>query len=111
MLQDHPTLAHLRRKGGRTRHANHLQAKFCAESMLSSGRVFKFNRDSGLKRMKHAVIAAHPNLSSLTLSVARAYCEAVGRSGGEVLLRDLYRMNFAPCLEAAEIPGAGGFTP
>lgn len=63
--------------------------------------------------MKHAVIAAHPNVSSFTLSVARAYCEAVGKagSGQQVLLRDLYRMNFAPCLEQGEVPSAAGFEP
>ena len=84
---------------------------FCAESMHSEVCTLKFDDDSGFERMKHAVITAHPNVSSLTLSVARAYCEAVGRSGGDVLLRDLYRMNFAPCLETGEIPGTGGFTP
>ena len=61
--------------------------------------------------MKHAVIVAHPNPSSFTLSAARTYCEAVGKSGGDVLLRDLYRMNFAPCLEAGEIPSTAGFAP
>ena len=59
--------------------------------------------------MKHAVIVAHPNASSFTLTVARTYCEAVGRSGNDVLLRDLYRMNFAPCLEAAEVPSGHGY--
>src|SRR5579871_316153 len=61
--------------------------------------------------MRHAVVVAHPNQSSFTMSVARSYCEAVGETGGDVLLRDLYRMNFAPCLAAQEIPGAGGFMP
>jgi len=59
--------------------------------------------------MKHVVIAAHPKLTSFTMSVAKAYCEAVGESGDDVLLRDLYRMNFAPCLGANEIPGTTGF--
>lgn len=61
--------------------------------------------------MKHAVIVAHPKLASFTMSVAKAYCEAVGKAGDEVLLRDLYRMNFAPCLGAGEIPGTAGFAP
>ena len=61
--------------------------------------------------MKHAVIVAHPNASSFTMSVAKAYCEEVGRLGQSVLLRDLYRMNFAPCLEAGEIPKPAGFSP
>lgn len=61
--------------------------------------------------MKHAVIAAHPDAKSFTLSVARAYCQAARDRGHDVLLRDLYRMNFAPCLEASEIPKPGGFSP
>jgi NAD(P)H dehydrogenase (quinone) len=61
--------------------------------------------------MKHAIIAAHPNISSFTMSVARAYSEAVGKAGDDALLRDLYRMNFAPCLEAGEVPKPAGFAP
>jgi NAD(P)H dehydrogenase (quinone) len=61
--------------------------------------------------MKHAVIAAHPDAKSFTLSVAGACCEAVRGKGQTALLRDLYRMSFAPCLEASEIPGPGGFAP
>lgn len=61
--------------------------------------------------MKHAVIIAHPNETSFTMSVARTYCEAVGKSGDDVLLRDLYRMNFAPCLETGEVPNVAGFAP
>ena len=61
--------------------------------------------------MKHAVIVAHPNIRSFTLSVAQAYCEAARSAGGAVLLRDLYRMNFAPCLAQEEIPRPGGFAP
>lgn len=57
--------------------------------------------------MKHAVIVAHPKLTSFTMSVAKAYAEAAARAGDDVLLRDLYRMNFAPCLSAGEVPGAG----
>jgi NAD(P)H dehydrogenase (quinone) len=61
--------------------------------------------------LKHAVIAAHPKLKSFTMSVAKAYGEAVGKAGDDVLLRDLYRMNFAPCLEAGEVPATAGFAP
>ena len=61
--------------------------------------------------MKHAVIASHPKLTSFTLSVAKAYCDAVGKAGHDVLLRDLYRMNFAPSLGAGEVPGPAGFAP
>lgn len=45
------------------------------------------------------------------MTVARTYCEALGRIGHDAVLRDLYRMNFAPCLGAGEIPGPDGFAP
>jgi NAD(P)H dehydrogenase (quinone) len=61
--------------------------------------------------MKHAVIVAHPKVQSFTLTVANAYCDAVREQGHDVLWRDLYRMNFAPCLGAEEIPVPGGFAP
>lgn len=61
--------------------------------------------------MKHAVIVAHPDPESFTLSVARTYCEAVTAKGHEALLRDLYAMNFEPRLKASEIPGHKGFAP
>jgi NAD(P)H dehydrogenase (quinone) len=61
--------------------------------------------------MEHAVIAAHPVQHSFTMAVANAYREAVGAKGQQAILRDLYRMNFAPTLDADELPKAGGFTP
>jgi NAD(P)H dehydrogenase (quinone) len=61
--------------------------------------------------MKHAVIVAHPDIRSFTLSVAQAYCEAARGAGHTVLLRDLYRMNFAPSLGQEELPRPGGFAP
>jgi len=61
--------------------------------------------------MKHAVIVAHPDPDSFTLSVAQAYCEAVTAKGHEALLRDLYAMDFDPRLKASEIPGHRGFGP
>jgi len=61
--------------------------------------------------MVHAVIAAHPVQHSFTMAVANAYREAVGAKGQQAILRDLYRMNFAPTLDADELPKAGGFTP
>jgi NAD(P)H dehydrogenase (quinone) len=61
--------------------------------------------------VKHAVIVGHPNRDSFTLTMARAYCDAVKERGGNPVLRDLYRMDFDPCLKAEEIPRPGGFTP
>ncbi len=61
--------------------------------------------------MKHAVIAAHPDPGSFTLSVARLYCETVTARGQEAALHDLYAMAFDPLLRADEIPGHAGFAP
>lgn len=61
--------------------------------------------------MKHAVIVAHPDPESFTLSVARTYCEAVRAKGHEPLLRDLYALDFDPRLKASEIPGHTDFAP
>jgi NAD(P)H dehydrogenase (quinone) len=61
--------------------------------------------------MKHVVVVAHPEIRSFTISAAQAYCEAVRGKGQTALLRDLYRMNFAPCLGAEEVPKPAGFTP
>lgn len=57
--------------------------------------------------MKHAVIVGHPRLESFTMAVAQAYCETVRARGGEVVLRDLYRLDFDPRLQATEMPGEG----
>lgn len=61
--------------------------------------------------MKHAIIVAHPKPDSLTCSAAKAYAEAAQALGHEVIVRDLYRMGFDPCLKASEIPGPDGYTP
>jgi len=61
--------------------------------------------------MEHAVIVSHPVERSFTLAVANTYCNAVRAKGHEAKLRDLYRMNFAPTLDADELPKPGGFTP
>ena len=49
--------------------------------------------------MLQAVIVAHPNPDSFTLSVAHAYAQAAEAAGGQVVVRDLYAMNFDPCLK------------
>src|SRR5689334_7807943 len=51
---------------------------------------------------KHVVIACHPEAESFTLSVARAYCDAVVDRGQGAILRDLYRIGFDPVLKAPE---------
>ena len=61
--------------------------------------------------MKHALIVAHPKAESFNLAVAGAYAEAARELKHEVVVRDLYRMGFDPCLKAEEIPAPEGFTP
>lgn len=52
--------------------------------------------------MKHVIILAHPEATSFTASLAEAYAEAVARFGDEVVIRDLYRLGFNPCLSGEE---------
>ena len=61
--------------------------------------------------MKHVVIVAHPRPHSFTGSVAQSYADAVAKLGHSVVVRDLYRMNFNPCLGEAELPFANDFQP
>lgn len=61
--------------------------------------------------MKHAVIFAHPKTESFTGSVANTYAEAAAALGHQVVMRDLYRMHFDPCLPEDELPFAGGAHP
>ena len=58
--------------------------------------------------MKHAVVIAHPNARSLTAAVGRAYAQGARDLGHAVVVRDLYRMGFDPCLKAEEVPGPHG---
>jgi len=57
--------------------------------------------------MKHAVLLAHPARKSLNQAIADTYAQAAAKLGHEVIVRDLYRMRFDPCLKASEIPGPG----
>ncbi len=59
--------------------------------------------------MKHVLIVAHPNEDSFTMAMARAYAAAADMDHQPVLLRDLYRMNFDPCLHADELPWSKGY--
>lgn len=60
--------------------------------------------------MKHAVILAHPKPASFNASIARTCVETLVGLGEEVLLRDLYALDFDPRLKAGELP-AKGFAP
>ena len=59
--------------------------------------------------MKHALIVAHPAEESFTMAMARAYADAARARDHEVVLRDLYRMEFDPCLHADELPWSKDF--
>ena len=61
--------------------------------------------------MKQALIIAHPNGRSFTHAIARAYADVLAAQGHEVVRRDLYDLNFDPCLKADEIPGPEAFGP
>lgn len=61
--------------------------------------------------MKHAVILCHPRGRAFTRLTAETYVEAVRALGHEVLVRDLYAMNFDPRLHADELPNAAGAVP
>lgn len=56
---------------------------------------------------KHAVIVTHPSPDSFTLSVARRYAEVASGLGDEVVVRDLYSLEFDPVLKADEQSGVG----
>jgi NAD(P)H dehydrogenase (quinone) len=61
--------------------------------------------------MKHALIIAHPRLESFTATTAGAYQQACEELGHQTIRRDLYRMDFDPCLKPQEIPGDAHFEP
>lgn len=54
--------------------------------------------------MKHALVVAHPSKESFTMAMAQAYAAAADMAGHKVVLRDLYRMKFDPCLHSDEMP-------
>ena len=56
--------------------------------------------------VKHAVIVCHPAEESFTMSVAKRYADTVSARGQQVLLRDLYRLDFDPVLRDEERFGA-----
>jgi len=61
--------------------------------------------------VKHAIIIAHPRSKSFTSTLADAYALQARALGHRTEMRELYRLDFDPCLKAGEIPDAGGFAP
>lgn len=61
--------------------------------------------------VKHAVILCHPRGRAFTRLTAQTYIDAVTAKGHEVVVRDLYAMDFDPRLHADELPDATGAKP
>ncbi len=61
--------------------------------------------------MKHAIVISHPRGRAFTRLMAETYADAVKALGHEVVVRDLYAMEFDPRLHADELPGPHGVSP
>lgn len=53
--------------------------------------------------MKHLVIYAHPQSESLNHSILNTAVNALEKKGHEVIVRDLYAMNFQPVLQISDL--------
>lgn len=56
--------------------------------------------------MKHLIIFAHPNKSSFNQAILEQVVEASELQGAEVIVRDLYSLNFNPVLSWEELQGS-----
>jgi NAD(P)H dehydrogenase (quinone) len=54
--------------------------------------------------MKHAIIVGHPDSNSFTMAIARTYAATASSLGHSQVTRDLYRLEFDPCLRLSEMP-------
>lgn len=61
--------------------------------------------------MKHAIIVGHPDPASFTLAMANTYATCLSAHGHETIVRDLYRLDFDPCLQLSEMPNRPGWAP
>jgi len=66
-------------------------------------------KPTSLYMPSHAVILCHPDSNSFNASVAQTYCDAVRALRREVVLRDLYRIDFDPVLKSSERPRDRGY--
>jgi len=57
--------------------------------------------------MKIALILAHPSSSSYGAALAKVCAQALTEAGADVIVRDLYAMDFDPRLTAVELAGGG----
>jgi NAD(P)H dehydrogenase (quinone) len=55
--------------------------------------------------MKHLIIYAHPNPESLNSYLKQTLIEHLWDSGDEVIVRDLYELNFSPVLSLEDMQG------
>lgn len=58
--------------------------------------------------MKHAVVLAHPKPASFCAAIARTCVEHLRATNHDVVLRDLYGLDFDPRLKAEELPTPHG---
>lgn len=61
--------------------------------------------------MKHAIIVGHPDEASFTLAMAKRYQETVSSLNQMSIIRDLYRLDFDPRLQRAELPTRENWAP
>jgi len=57
--------------------------------------------------MKIALILAHPSAASYGAALAKVCAQTLSDAGAEVVVRDLYALDFDPRLTAAELAGGG----
>jgi NAD(P)H dehydrogenase (quinone) len=55
--------------------------------------------------IRHVVVLGHPVVGSFNHEVAERYCKTVRENGHEAVIRDLYAIDFEPCLPANRRPG------
>jgi NAD(P)H dehydrogenase (quinone) len=61
--------------------------------------------------LKHAVIVGHPDPGSFTQSMVKRYEACMSAHGHEVVIRDLYKLDFDPRLGLAEMPDRPNWSP
>ena len=62
-------------------------------------------------RFTAALITGHPRARSVSGAMAEGFADGVRLAGGKVVMRDLYRLGFDPCLHPGELPGDSAFKP
>jgi NAD(P)H dehydrogenase (quinone) len=55
--------------------------------------------------IRHVVVLGHPQPGSFNHEMVKRYCETVHANGQEAVVRDLYALDFQPCLPANRRPG------